>query len=135
MSNPYQDIIHLPRPRPRHHPELTAWQRSAQFSPFAALTGFDGVVAEVGRLTDSQVILGEDALLALNEQLSCLNRRLGERPRISVTWFCPDQRKAGGSYLTTIGRLKKLDDISQTMILQTGEQIPLEQVLWVEDRE
>ncbi len=132
MSGRYDDIIHLPRPKPRGHQEMTPWQRGAQFSPFAALTGFDGVVAETGRLTQSQISLGEDALAALNDQLFSLARLSGEHPPVTVTWFRPDARKAGGSYVTTVGNLKKLDEIQQQMVLTSGETIPLAQLLWVD---
>ncbi len=131
MSGRYDDIIHLPHPSPRQHPPMTPWQRGAQFSPFAALTGFDNVVAEEGRLTQRQIQLGEDALLELNDRLADLARHVGEGPEVTVCWFCPDGRKEGGSYLTTTGHLKKLDEIWQLLALREGEEIPLSQILWV----
>lgn len=127
----YEDILHLPRPAPAAEP--APWQRGAQFSPFAALTGFDEVVAEEGRLTESPIELAEDARLALNAALAQLKEKERERPQIVVTWFCPDSRKAGGSYITTIGRLKKLDEAQQQLILTSGEKIPLGQIYFVQE--
>ncbi len=130
MSGRYDDIIHLPHPQSKNHPAMTPWQRGAQFSPFAALTGFDGAVAEEGRLTQSRIELAEDGVEALNESLAALTDRTGET--ITVTWFCPDSRKAGGSYLTTTGILKKLDPLQQLLTLQSGEAIPFGQILQVD---
>lgn len=125
----YEDIIQLPRPAPRQ--EMSPWQRGAQFSPFAALTGFEDVVAEEGRLTEQPIELAEDARLALNQALARLKAREGEHPRTVVTWFCPDSRKEGGSYVTSLGRLKKLDELRQQLIFTSGEEIPLSQIYFV----
>lgn len=127
----YEDILHLPRPAPAVEP--APWQRGAQFSPFAALTGFDQVVAEEGRLTDSPIELGEDARLALDAALARLKEKERERPQVVLTWFCPDSRKAGGSYITSLGRLKKLDEARQLLVLTSGEEIPLGQLFFVQE--
>lgn len=126
----YEDILHLPRPKPRQ--EMTPWQRGAQFSPFAALTGFEDVIGEEGRLTQGPVELGEDAKAALNARLAALKEQEKQRPRIVVVWFCPDSRKEGGSFVTTLGSLKRLDEITKTLRLTSGEEIPLERVVWVD---
>ncbi len=126
----YEDILHLPHPAPRQ--KMSPWQRGAQFSPFAALTGFEDVVAEEGRLTEQPLELAEDAKQALNAALAQLKERERERPQAVVTWFCPDSRKEGGSYITTLGRLKKLDEVQQQLILTTGEVIPLSQIYFAQ---
>lgn len=128
--NRYADILHLPRPKPRQ--EMTPWQRGAQFSPFAALTGFEDVIGEEGRLTQSPAELGEDARLALNDRLTRLKLREKQHPQVVVIWFRPDDRKEGGSYETTLGSLKRLDETAMTLRLTSGEEIPLEQVVWVD---
>lgn len=126
----YEDILRLPRPAPRQ--KMSPWQRGAQFSPFAALTGFEDVVAEEGRLTEQPMELAEDAKQALNAALAQLKGREHERPQVVVTWFCPDSRKEGGSYITTLGRLKKLDEDKQQMVLTSGEVIPLGRICFVQ---
>ena len=128
--NRYADILHLPRPKPRQ--EMTPWQRGAQFSPFAALTGFEDVIGEEGRLTQGSVELGEDAKAALNARLAALKKQEKQRPRVVVIWFRPDDRKEGGSMITTLGSLKRLDEITKTLRLASGEEIPLERVIWVD---
>lgn len=126
----YEDILYLPHPAPRQ--KMSPWQRGAQFSPFAALTGFEDVVAEEGRLTEQPLELAEDAKQALNAALAQLKEGERERPQAVVTWFCPDSRKEGGSYITTLGRLKKLDEDNQQLILTTGEVIPLRQIYFAQ---
>ena len=44
-KNPYADIIHLPHHKAVNRPHMSMHDRAAQFSPFAALSGFDGVIA------------------------------------------------------------------------------------------
>jgi hypothetical protein len=126
----YEDILYLPHPVPRQ--KMSPWQRGAQFSPFAALTGFEDVVAEEGRLTEQPLELAEDAKQALNAALAQLKEREHEHPQAVIAWFCPDSRKEGGSYITTLGRLKKLDKDKQQMILTTGEVIPLSQIYFAQ---
>lgn len=43
-QNPYEDIISLPHPEPRHHPRMSMAARAAQFSPFAALSGYEDII-------------------------------------------------------------------------------------------
>ncbi len=129
--NRYADILYLPRPKPRQ--EMSPFQRGAQFSSFAALTGFEDVVAEEGRLTESPIELAEDARNALNESLASLKEKERQRPRVVVTWFCPDAQKRGGSYITSIGSLKRLDEITGQMVLVSGESIPMGQIVFVQE--
>ncbi|BAL85035.1 hypothetical protein SELR_pSRC102280 (plasmid) [Selenomonas ruminantium subsp. lactilytica TAM6421] len=51
----YADIINLPRPELRCHPRMPMEKRAAQFSPFAALTGYDKVVAETVRKHEDNI--------------------------------------------------------------------------------
>lgn len=104
----YDDIIHLPRPESRHA-KMPLIDRAAQFSPFAALTGYDGIIAETGRLTERCVDLDESAIEELNKRLLSLAQQLDSSPTATVTYFQPDERKDGGSYLTKTGQVKKLD--------------------------
>ena len=55
----YEDIINLPHYEPKHK-RMSISVRSAEFSPFSALTGFNDAVKETERLVDKKVLLGED---------------------------------------------------------------------------
>ena len=127
-STNYDDIIHLQRPLSKKHPPMPMAKRAAQFLPFAALTGFEGEIAEAARLTEESRSLGEDALVALDEQLSLLRQRMGEQPAVSVVRFVPDERKAGGRYETVTGRLRRLDEANRVLILTDGSRIDLDTI-------
>lgn len=127
-STNYDDIIHLQRPLSKKHLPMPMAKRAAQFLPFAALTGFEGEIAEAARLTEEARSLGEDALVALDEQLSLLRQRMGEQPAVSVVRFVPDERKAGGRYETVTGRLRRLDEANRVLILTDGLRIDLDTI-------
>ena len=128
MNGPYDDILHLPHPTSKKHPRMSMEQRAAQFSPFAALTGFSGVIQETGRLTDRRVELGESDRAELERTLNFLDSQEEEHPLVQVTYFLPDERKEGGSYVTVTGRLKRIDQAEGTLLLQEGMRIPIRDI-------
>ena len=132
MGNQYDDILHLPHPTSQRHPRMPIADRAAIFSPFAALTGHAAAIQETARLTDQRLELDEDTKAALDRKQQMLEDCLAEQPEVTVTWFLPDERKAGGSYVTTVGRLKKTDHVERLMILTDGTRIPLDDILDIE---
>ena len=132
MAGKYDDIIHLPRPVFQRHARMTIQDRAAQFAPFAALTGYDDVIEEIGRLTDRRIDLDEGEIARLNEALNSIQERLADRPRVRLICFQADSRKAGGAYRTVIGRVKKLDEHEKNLLLEDGSIIPLEQIFDIE---
>ena len=92
----YDDIIHLPHHVSRIHPQMSMEDRAAQFSPFAALTGYDAAIVETARLTAQRVELDEYERQALNKKLQFISEHLNEHPKVSITCFVPDARKEGG---------------------------------------
>ncbi len=129
MSGKYDDMLDLPRPDILNHPRMPIFKRAAIFSPFAALTGHGDAIAETVRQTQQQVELDEDSLLVLNCKQRLLENIQTERPEISVTWFKPDSKKDGGSYLVTTGQLKNFDRIGRVMRMVDGTVIPLDSIL------
>lgn len=124
MSN-YDDILHLPHPTSKTHPRMSRQDRAAQFSPFAALTGYEAVVKETARLTDERRALIEDEVAELDARLR-LAVELGAE--ITVTWFRPDARKDGGSYVTSTGRIRKVDELERVLTMDDGTRIPIQEV-------
>ena len=124
----YQDIIDLPHHQSPSRPHMSAEDRAAQFAPFAALTGQEAAVSEAGRYTRSPVALAEDQAAILDEKLRLLARHLAERPEISVTYFSPDGKKAGGRYLKQAGRVRKLDLSRRLLVLEDETRILLDQI-------
>jgi len=106
--------------------------RTAIFSPFAALTGHADAIAEAARLTEEKIELDDDLKQQLDRKLRLLDEAIDEQPEITVTWFRPDERKSGGSYVTTTGRLKKIDSIEQVIALTDRTRLPLDDILDIE---
>ena len=121
----YDDIINLSRPQYHDLPPMSIHDRAAQFSPFAALVGYDAAVEETARLTDSRREMEEDEKNELNRQLSELNKRLSERPRIRVTYFIRDRKKEGGRYASKIGNARTIDQAENRIIFTDGESVPV----------
>lgn len=119
----YDDIINLSRPRYHDLPPMSIHDRAAQFSPFAALVGYDAAVEETARLTDSRREMEEDEINELNRQLSELSDRLSERPRIRVTYFIRDRKKEGGRYASKIGNARTIDQAENRIIFTDGESV------------
>jgi len=103
--------------------------RAAQFSPFAALTGYDAVVKESARLTDRKIELSEDEKAVLDERLRLLTDALPQQPEAAFTYFLPDARKEGGAYVTVTGRLKRVDELRRVLLLADGAEIPIDDIL------
>ena len=127
----YADMMSLPRHVSDHRAPMSRQDRAAQFAPFAALTGFDGVIAETGRLTDSPIELTETEMEILDRQLRGIYDRLPERPRVEITWFCPDSRKEGGAYVSTAGAVRKIDLYNRQLYLEDGTHIPIDRIAWL----
>lgn len=129
MKGPYDDIIHMPHHVSATRKPMSALDRAAQFSPFAALTGYDAAIRETGRLTDNAVDLDVDGKAMLNEMLQRLSERQETRPEVTITYFVPDDRKTGGAYTTVTGRVKKLDPNTQILLLTDGTEIRFSRIL------
>lgn len=132
MNGPYDDIINLPHPTSKRHPRMPIHDRAAIFSPFAALSGHGAAIAETARLTERRIKLDEDSRAELDRRQAVLLEHIDEQPEITITWFQPDERKDGGAYLTTTGRLKKLRELERLLVLADGAEIPLEDVVALE---
>lgn len=125
----YDDIIGLPHHVSSTRPHMPMLDRAAQFQPFRALTGYEDAVQETARYTDEKVELTENEKALLDMELQRLSDDIANRPQVTLTCFRPDKKKSGGAYVTTTGRLKKIDDIEGALILASGERIVIEDIL------
>ena len=128
----YGDIIDLPHHVSKTRPPMPMLNRAAQFAPFAALTGYEAAVEETARLTEDEAYLDESEITALNEKLARIEALLPQRPEMQITYFLPDERKAGGSFETVTGPVRKIDRITQQLVMESGEQIPLARLVAIE---
>lgn len=124
MNHPYDDIINLPHHVSERHPQMSMYNRAAQFAPFAALTGHDSAITEAARLTEAEEELSESDAEVLNRKLAYL-QSLYEKPTISVTYFVPDDKKEGGSYHTATGIVKSVEPDKGVLQFEDGTGIPV----------
>jgi len=131
-TDQYKDILHLPRPVSGRHPRKPMADRAAQFSPFAALTGYDEAIDETARRTDARCTLCEEDAAALNHALRLLCETIRQRPAVQVTHFVPDRRKEGGSYQKTCGRVRRVDLTGRTLCFEDGTVLLLDDIARIE---
>ncbi len=127
----YDDIINLPHHTSPRHPRMRMIDRAAQFSPFQALSGFGSAIRETARVTGERIELTEDEKAVLDEKLRYLCETGGEAV---FTWFLPDEKKDGGTYVDAVGTIKKIDPLEGRVILTDGTAIPIEDILEIEGR-
>lgn len=125
----YDDIIHLPHHVSITRPHMPMTDRAAQFMPFRALTGYEDAVRETARYTDERIELTEDEKALLDMRLQKLADEISNQPKMTLTYFRPDKKKAGGAYICVTGQLKKIDDHEGYLILTGGERILIEDIL------
>ena len=124
----YDDIINMPHHVSEIHPHMSMQDRAAQFSPFAALTGHGDAVKETARLTDEKLELTEDEISGINQKLNFLTEHAEERPKITVEYFVPDERKSGGAYITVMGNFRRIAEAEGHLILTNGDRISLNDI-------
>ncbi len=134
----YDDMIGLPHHVSARHPRMPLSDRAAQFSPFAALTGYDAIIQETARLTEEFAELDEDRKAQLDERLRMIKETLNRRDNperkqeVIITYFEPDAKKSGGRYVTACGRVKKIDEQGRRILLEDRTIIPMDSLLAIE---
>ena len=135
MTGKYDDILRLPHHVSASRKPMAMTARAAQFAPFAALSGYDAEVQEAGRLTDRPIEPDEYEKEALNARLRLLARHFREEWVVSLVFFQPDERKAGGAYVTCTGTVKKLYETERLLTLTDGTVIPLDDLIALDGEE
>ena len=125
---PYEDIVDLPHHVSRKHPQPTMADRAARFTPFAAITGYEEMVLEEARVTDDRIEMDESSKAALNEKLNMILEFIDEQPEVSITYFEPDKRKAGGAFVTVTGTVKRIDEYEHLVIMTDGKKINIDDI-------
>ena len=127
MEN-YNDIIHFSRPNSKH-PRMSLHQRSAQFAPFAALTGYEGQVKETARLTDKRIEIDEELKQILDMKIQFIKENISSKPELEITYFIPDDKKEGGRYETIFDNISKIDNYNEKIIMQKGLKIDIKEII------
>ncbi|MBR1802668.1 MAG: hypothetical protein IJ777_01680 [Clostridia bacterium] len=125
----YSKIINLPHHVSKKHPQMSLEARSAQFAPFAALTGYQEEVEETGRLTSKRIEIDEEQKTILDGKLQMILNQMNMKPTINITYFVPDQKKEGGEYVTITGSIKKIDEYGHIVVMEDNLAIPIEEMI------
>lgn len=128
----YDDIMYLPHHQSTTRAQMSLHDRAAQFAPFAALTGHEAAIEETARLTEDEITLDDTALADINDRLYEISQHLSEQWKVSLTYFRPDAKKQGGAYLTDVGTIRKINEIEQFIIMDSGICIKMEQIIRIE---
>ena len=129
MNNNYDDIINLPHHISKKHPQMSIEARAAQFAPYAALTGYEDVVKETARLTNERIELDEEVKQVINEKIQIIKTEIKNMPEVCFTYFIPDCKKQGGEYVKVIGKVRKIDEYNQKIILENNSEIPINELI------
>ena len=128
MKHPYDDIIDLPHHVSERHPQMSMYNRAAQFAPFAALTGHNAAIIEAARLTEAEQELSESDAEVLNRKLAFILQHIKDYIPVEIVYFEPDGKKAGGSYRTKAGFIKESDPLAGTLEMDDGSLIPIRHI-------
>ncbi len=124
----YSDIMDMPRPVSGSRKKMSMIDRGAQFSPFAALTGYEDAVEETARLTERETVLTEESKAMLDAKLRIIAERLDDLPEVAITHFVPDEKKAGGAYVVTVGIVRELDPVGGFVVMMDRQKIAVEHI-------
>lgn len=129
MIDNYEDIINLEHPDPKNHKRMSIEARSAQFAPFAALTGHSDAIKETSRLTSKRIEIDESLKVILNDKLQVILSNIKDMPRITFTYFVYDTKKSGGVYMDITGNVKKIDTINGIVYLNDKSKIAINEII------
>lgn len=132
MNSKYSKIKNITRPQYPDLPPMSIEDRAAQFSPFAAVVGYDDAVEETARFTDSMIELSEDEVVLLNGALAKLRGTIAKKPQINITYFVPDAKKDGGEYISKAGTVKRIDEYENALIFTDGDKVAVSSIIKVE---
>ena len=121
----YDDIINMPHHVSKKHQRMSLENRSAQFAPFAALTGYDDAVEETARQTDKQIEITDEIKNEINMKLKTIQEKLYTKPKVTITYFIPDSKKEGGKYKKITNYITKIDEHKQKIIFDNNVEISI----------
>lgn len=129
MNNKYDDIMNLPHHTSTRHPRMSIEARSAQFAPFSALTGYGDAIKETARLTEERIEIDDGLREILNNKLQIIEKNLSINPKITFTYYVPDDKKTGGTYQSVTSMVKKIDSINEVIITKDNRKIPMKEMI------
>ncbi len=126
----YSDIMNIEYNGSKRKDKIKPEMRASQFAPFAALTGFDGVIEEEGRLVNKKIELDESEKEILNGKFQEI--LLKGIKTVKITYFLSDDKKQGGENATVCDSIKKVDYLNKKIIFNGGTQVFFEDIYDIE---
>ncbi len=124
----YEDIIHLPHHISKKRPQMPLSQRAAIFAPFSALTGYEDKIRETSRMVNQKIELSSEEQELLNQKFALI-WNCHKNQEVMITYFVKDLKKQGGTYLSVVGKIRRLDLVSEYFILQDKRKIKLGDII------
>ena len=125
----YDDIINMPHHISKKHPRMSLENRSAQFAPFAALTGYEDEVEETARITDKKIEITDEIKSTINMRLQIIQEKINTKPKVTIKYFIPDNKKEGGSYKTVTSNVLKIDQYKKLVVLKDNTKIFISDII------
>lgn len=131
--NKYEDIINLPHHVSKTRKPMSLYNRAAQFAPFAALTGYDDAIKETSRITEQRIELSEELKNMLNQKIKLISENIKLQPKVSITYFVPDNKKSGGVYKTISGNVRRIDEIEKYLLFTNKLKVYFYDVIFINE--
>lgn len=128
----YDDIIDMEHHISKKHPQMSLYARSAQFAPFAALTGYEDAVKEISSETNFKIELDDEMKQIIDSKLQIILEKIKNKPEVTITYFIPDSKKDGGEYITKTGLVSKIDTFNHKIVLLDQTEIPINEIIDIE---
>lgn len=125
----YDTIINLPYNGVKNHTKMTLEERSAQFAPFAALTGYDGQIKEKARITNERIEIDEDIKALLDTKIQIIKENISNDSKVEITYFVPDNKKNGGEYVSIIDIVREIDNFNRFIVMENNIKIPINEII------
>ena len=125
----YDDIINMEHHKSKKHPPMSLYARSAQFAPFAALTGYEDEVEETARITDKKIEITDEIKSTINMRLQIIQEKINTKPKVTIKYFIPDNKKEGGSYKTVTSNVLKIDQYKKLVVLKDNTKIFISDII------
>lgn len=128
MNPKYEKIINIKHHYPKNHRIMPIENRAAQFAPFAALTGYEESIQEVGREVEKKRELLDSEKDIINDKLRYIidNKIQGE---VKVIYFIKDNKKDGGKYEEMTSSIRRIDEENRVVIFKNKMKISIDDIV------
>lgn len=124
----YDSIINLSHYEPVNHKRMSINNRSVQFAPFSALTGYNEAIVESSRLTSNKIELTNELKLIISDKLRYIKSNK-YNCKVIICYFIKDKYKEGGRYESITTTIKKIDEYKKIIILSDNKRINIDSIL------